>query len=229
MTTSQQSKKASKDFLTENSAAQRIVGAARQHFLAHGFRSVTMDDLAAELGMSKKTLYAFFPSKTDLLRAVLLDKFRSVEADLDRIASECSSDFLLALRELLACMQHHTGEIQPPFVRDIRRESPEIFKLVESRRRQVIQRYFGRIFDEGQRAGIFRTDVPARLMIEILLGATDAIMNPPKLAELGLAPKDGYLAIITVVLEGVLTDQERPKGDKEKRDKKQGARAGSGR
>jgi AcrR family transcriptional regulator len=217
MTTSQQSKKASTDLLPENSAAQRIVGAARQHFLAHGFRSVTMDDLAAELGMSKKTLYAFFPSKTDLLRAVLLDKFRSVEADLDRIASECSSDFLLALRELLACMQHHTGEIQPPFVRDIRRESPEIFKLVESRRRQVIQRYFGRIFAEGQRAGIFRKDVPARLMIEILLGATEAVMNPPKLAELGLAPKDGYLAIITVVLEGVLTEQGRPKGDKEKR------------
>ena len=33
-------------------AAQRIVTAARQHFFAHGFRGVTMDDLAAELGMA---------------------------------------------------------------------------------------------------------------------------------------------------------------------------------
>ncbi|MGN6719163.1 MAG: helix-turn-helix domain-containing protein, partial [Candidatus Binatia bacterium] len=47
--------------------AERIVSAARAHFFAHGFRSVTMDDLAAELGMSKKTLYAQFPSKTELL------------------------------------------------------------------------------------------------------------------------------------------------------------------
>jgi AcrR family transcriptional regulator len=212
MTTSQQSKKASKDLLAENSAAQRIVTAARRHFFAHGFRSVTMDDLAEELGMSKKTLYASFASKTELLRAVLLDKFRSVETDLDRITSECSSDVLVALRELLACMQLHTGEIQPPFVRDIRRESPEIFKLVESRRRQVIQRYFGEMFDEGRKEGIFRKDVPTGLMIEILLGATEAIMNPPKLAELGLTPKDGYLTIIAVVLEGVLTEKGRSGG-----------------
>ena len=41
----------------------RIVAAARRYFLAHGFRGVTMDDLAAELGMSKKTLYAHFSSK----------------------------------------------------------------------------------------------------------------------------------------------------------------------
>ncbi|PYK63066.1 MAG: hypothetical protein DME50_18215, partial [Verrucomicrobia bacterium] len=37
---------------------QRIVEAARAHFFSHGFRSVTMDDLAEELGISKKTLYA---------------------------------------------------------------------------------------------------------------------------------------------------------------------------
>jgi hypothetical protein len=46
-------------------------------------------------------------------------------------------------------------------------------------------------------------------MIEILLGATEAIMNPPKMAELGLTPKTGFLAIIIVVLEGVLTEKGR--------------------
>jgi AcrR family transcriptional regulator len=205
------SKKNTAEKPVENSAPRRIITAARRHFFAHGFRSVTMDDVAEELGMSKKTLYAFFPSKTDLLRTVLLDKFHSVEADLDRITFERSSDVLVTLRELLACMQLHTGEIQPPFVRDIRRESPEIFRLVESRRRDVIQRYFGKIFDQGRRAGIFRKDISTKLMIEILLGATEAIMNPPKLAELRLTPKAGYMTIITVVLEGVLTAKGRPR------------------
>lgn len=189
----------------------RIVTAAQRHFFTHGFRSVTMDDLAEELGMSKKTLYASFPSKDSLVRAVLLDKFRRVEADLDRITSQSSSDALGALRELLACMQAHTGEIQPPFVRDIRREAPEMFNLVQSRRRDVIQRHFGRIFDEGRRAGIFRKDIPSKLMIEILLSVTEAIMNPPKMAELGLTPKTGFSAIIAVVLEGVITDAARSK------------------
>src|SRR5499426_4689645 len=89
--------------VSENFAAQRIVTAARRHFFAHGFRSVTMDDLAEELGMSKKTLYASFSGKTDLLRAVLLDKFRSIETDLERIASAASTNVLDSLQQLLAC------------------------------------------------------------------------------------------------------------------------------
>ena len=193
----------------DNPAAQRIVAAARNHFFAHGFRSVTMDDLAEDLGMSKKTLYAAFPSKLDLLHAVLLDKFRHVEADLDRVMAAVSTDVLGALHQLLACMQRHAGEIQPPFVRDIRREAPEVFKTVEDQRRKIIQRYFGKIFEEGRRAGIIRKDIPTRLMIEMLVGVTEAIMNPPKMAELGLTPKSGYISVITVMLEGLLSEKGR--------------------
>jgi len=193
----------------DNLAANRIVVAARSHFFAHGFRSVTMDDLADELGMSKKTLYVAFPSKLDLLRAVLLEKFRHVEADLDKVMSTVSSDVLGALHHLLACMQRHAGEIQPPFVRDIRREAPEVFKTVEDQRRKIIQRYFGKIFEEGRRAGIIRKDIPTRLMIAMLVGVTEAIMNPPKMAELGLTPQTGYVSVVTVMLEGLLTEKGR--------------------
>ena len=55
------------------------------HFFSHGFRSVTMDDLAEELGISKKTLYAHFPGKFDLLEAVLAAKFAAVEATLKQV------------------------------------------------------------------------------------------------------------------------------------------------
>lgn len=195
----------------EKSAGQRIVTAARSHFFTHGFRNVTMDDLAEELGMSKKTLYASYPSKAALLRAVILDKFRSIEMDLDRVTTENATDMLVVLHELLACVQRHAEEIQPPFVRDIRREAPEMFDLVQSRRRAVIQRYFGKLFDNGRRAGIFRKDIPTRMMIEILLSATEAIINPPKMAELGLTPKTGFVTVISVILEGVLSDKGRVK------------------
>jgi AcrR family transcriptional regulator len=200
--------------LPEVTTGRRIVAAARRHFFAHGFRSVTMDDLAQELGMSKKTLYSSFPSKVDLLRAVLLDKFRSVEGDLERVMSAPSRDVRATLHQLLASMQRHAEEIQPPFVRDIRRETPAMFQLVQSRRRDLIQRYFGRLFEDGRRAGIIRRDIPARLMIEVLIGATEAVMNPPKMAELGLAPSTGYRSIMTIVFEGLLTSKGRSKQDK---------------
>jgi AcrR family transcriptional regulator len=190
-------------------ALQRIITAARQDFFAHGFRRVTMDDLADELGMSKKTLYACFPSKADLLRAVIMDKFRSVEIDLQNITAGFSKDMLDSLHQLLACLQRHTAEIQPPFVRDIRREAPQMFELVQSRRRQLIQKYFGTLLDECRKAGIVRRDVSTRLIIEILLGATEAIMNPVRMAELDLTPSVGYSTIIDVVFEGVLTEKGR--------------------
>jgi AcrR family transcriptional regulator len=197
------------DAALPNPAAQRIITAARREFFAHGFRSVTMDDLAEDLGMSKKTLYALFPGKSALLRAVLLDKFRSVEADLDQVTAPASTDELAALHGLLACMQRHTEEIQPPFVRDIRREAPEIFELVQKRRRQVIQRYFGKLFDECRRAGVVRKDISTRLIIEVLLGAAEAIMNPAKMAELNLTLQAGFSTVTAVVLEGVLTERAR--------------------
>lgn len=168
-----------------------------------------MDDLAEELGMSKKTLYACFPSKTALLEAVILEKFRAVDADLGRITSDGSSDCLDSLHRLLACVQGHMDEIRPPFVRDLRREVPDLFNVVESRRRDVIQRHFGKVFLEGRRAGLIRRDIPPKLAIEILLGAVQAVMNPPKMEELGLTPKAGFTAIIRVVLEGLTTEHAR--------------------
>ena len=193
----------------DDDSAVRIIAVARQHFFAHGFRGVTMDDLAGELGMSKKTLYASFPTKTDLLRAVLLDKFRRVEVDLQRIAAGFSNGMLESLHQLLVCLQRHTEEIQPPFVRDIRREAPQMFELVQTRRRQIIQTYFGSLLDECRKAGIVRKDISTRLIIEILLGATEAIINPVRMAELDLSPKTGYSTIISVVFEGVLTEKGR--------------------
>jgi len=193
----------------DDDVAARIIAVARQYFFAHGFRGVTMDDLAGELGMSKKTLYAFFPTKTDLLRAVLLDKFRRVEADLQLIVTAFPNDMLDSLRQLLACLQRHTEEIRPPFVRDIRREAPQLFELVQTRRRQIIERYFGSLLEGCRKAGIVRKDISTRLIIEILLGATEAIMNPIRMAELDLTPKTGYSTIINVVFEGVLTKRGR--------------------
>ncbi len=191
---------------------QRIVEAARAHFFCHGFRSVTMDQLAEELGISKKTLYAHFPGKIELLEAVLADKFAGVEAKLNEIARAHPHDFSTALHELLANMQRELDEIKPPFVRDMRQKAPDVFKVIERRRAALIERFFGKLFIEGQRAGMVRKDVPAKLTIEILLAIVQAIMNPLKMEELGMTPKEGFAGILKIILEGALTRRGRTIG-----------------
>src|SRR5690242_10425008 len=111
--------------------ARQVIAAARRQFFVHGFRRVSMDDLAADLRMSKKTLYACFPSKSSLVEAVLKDKFNEVEADLAYMSSERSDDMEEAIHRFLHRVQRHTAEIHPPFVRDLGRETPELFSIVE--------------------------------------------------------------------------------------------------
>jgi len=185
------------------------VEAARGHFFSHGFRSVSMDDLAAELAISKKTLYLHFASKIALLEAVLADKFASVETTSEEIVRAYPHDFPVALHELLANMQRELDEIKPPFVRDMRQKAPHVFKSVERRRADLVERFFGNLFIEGQRTGMVRKDVPAKLIIEILLAMVQAIMNPPKMEELGMMPKEGFAGILKIVLEGALTRKGR--------------------
>ncbi len=171
-----------------------------------------MDDLAAELGISKKTLYAHFPGKIELLEAVLADKFAGVETKLNEVMRAHPHDFARALHELLTNTQRELDEIKPPFVRDMRQKAPQVFKVIERRRAALIERFFGKLFIEGQRTGMVRKDVPARLIIEILLTIVQAIMNPPKMEELGMMPKEGFAGILKIVLEGALTRKARTIG-----------------
>src|ERR1700704_4403675 len=188
---------------------QRIVDAARVHFFSHGFRSVTMDDLAEELGISKKTLYAHFPGKFDLLEAVLADKLAGVETMLKEVTRAQPHDFPASLRELRAGTKRKLDEIKPPFVRDMRQKAPQVFQVIERRRAALFQRYFGNLLLAGQRAGMVRRDVPANLIIEILLAMVQSIMNPPKMEELGMMPKEGFSGILKIILEGALTAKGR--------------------
>lgn len=188
---------------------RQVIAAARQQFFLHGFRRVSMDDLAAELRMSKKTLYACFSSKSSLVEAVLKDKFNEVDADLSRLASEASSDIEEAIHRFLQRVQRHTSEIHPSFVRDLGREAPDLFRIVEHRRRRLIRHHVAALFNKGRKAGLIRKDIPVHLIIEILLGAVEAIMIPSKVTELGLTLERGYSTIIRLILEGAIERRSR--------------------
>ncbi|MEO6788715.1 MAG: TetR/AcrR family transcriptional regulator [Chthoniobacteraceae bacterium] len=183
---------------------ERIVAGARRHFFAQGFRSVTMSDLAVELGMSKKTLYVHFPGKTALLEAMIDDKLAHIHADLAEIMDTEKIAFPEKLRRLLAGLRRHTAEIQPAFVRDVRKEAPELFARIQQGRRKLIHRCFGKLIEDGRKAGAIRSDIPVKLLIEMLIGTVDAVLVPARMEELGITLRTGFAQIISVFVEGVL-------------------------
>jgi AcrR family transcriptional regulator len=181
-----------------------ILAAARRYFFENGFRRATMDELAGELGMSKKTLYACFTSKHELLRAIILQKLGEAEVDFSAITRSAGGDFLEDLRRFLDVIHRHSQEITPQFVRDMHREPPEFFELIQTRRHEMIRIHFRQLLTRGREQGIVREDIPAALVIEIVLAAVQAILIPVKMMELNITPRAGFAGIIQVVMEGVL-------------------------
>ena len=134
-----------------------------------------------------------------------------MDLDLATAIADCGKNFSVCLHRLLSAMQRQTQELQPAFVRDMERSAPDLFRRVLLRRREIIQRHFGKLLSAGQKAGLIRKDIPLNVAIEILIGMTEAIVNPAKVMELELTPGKAFSTVIAIYLEGMIT----PKGRRE--------------
>jgi AcrR family transcriptional regulator len=189
--------------------AQRILSSARRHIMAHGFKNVTMDDLASEIGMSKKTVYAHFPSKSALVESVLTQKLDEAERELGSVLEENSGDFIDALHRLTAHLQRHSGEPQPVFVRDLSREEPALAEYLIARRRTIVEKTFVKLLACGRDAGHVRDDIPVEFLIEVLLAVLETIAVPEHLANHNLSVTECLNQILSTFLHGVLTEKAR--------------------
>ena len=189
-------------------SGERIVGTAERIFFAGGFSRVLMDDLARELGMSKKTLYSHFASKEDLLRAVLARRTVEVERGLEAIVS-AKETFPLKLGHLARFLQGKVAAVSPLFLEDIRRYAPECFQVVEEFRARAIPRYFGRLFEEGIRSGHVRRQVNRELLVRMLVLSVQGIIRPEMVEELHLRPREALEHILAIIFDGILTPRGR--------------------
>lgn len=190
---------------TDADIRARIVQAARAHFFTYGYTALTMDDLAAELGMSKKTLYRHFPSK-DALVGELLEAFASeVRAMADTLFADDSLRFTTKLHRFTAAMVRRFAAIKPHVIRDLERFAPQVYQKIAELRLRNIPHVFGQIFRQGQKAGMIRTDVDAAFAVEFWRAAINGLMHPSSLERLGLTPDQAFEKAIDLFFAGFLT------------------------
>ncbi len=183
----------------------RILRQARADFFTHGYSRFTMDDLAAELGMSKKTLYVHFAGKDDIIAAVIQDLGEEVRADAEAILRNRELSFAEKLRGFVLGMMARLATLDPRTVRDLQRYAPELFTRVDEVRRKNIPYIFGRLVEEGQATGMVRTDVPPPFAIEFFLHAMQGLLQGPALERLRLAPSEVIAQGIDLFFGGLLT------------------------
>ena len=185
--------------------AQRIIAAARAHLFTYGYSALTMDELAAELGMSKKTLYVHFPSKDALVEAILLQFVSEVRTSADALFSDQSLSFTAKLHRFSEAMVQRFSRIGPHLLRDLQRSAPHIYRKIEEFRHHNIPHIFGQILRQGQAAGMVRADLDPKLAIEFWRPAIQSLMHPDTLERLKLSPDEMFTQAIDLFFGGLLT------------------------
>ncbi|WP_393087170.1 TetR/AcrR family transcriptional regulator [Streptomyces sp. LN704] len=182
--------------------ADVIVEAAGRLFFAPGFARVSMDELARELGMSKKTIYRHFPDKRSLLTAVLDRQFAAVEATLVAAAEETEGrPFGVRVQRFLLAAGSELGRIGAAQLASGRGDVM-LRQYVEQRVDAVVYGRLDELFREGHRQGLLAT--APELLSEITRGAVERLLSSQLPRELDWTAADLLRATVDTVLYGAI-------------------------
>lgn len=188
---------------------QRLVAEADRLFFTRGFSSVSMDELARSLRMSKKTLYRMFPSKQELLRAVLHRLITEAEQSTDAIFNDGELSFVEKLDRLLALIGTYVIRLRQPILDDIRRSAMDVWEEFDAWRQQRVLGKFGKLIRQGIDEGMIRQDLDPQVLTMIHAAAIRGVMNPEALVQLPLSASQAFQAVIAVIFQGILSEKAR--------------------
>jgi AcrR family transcriptional regulator len=188
-------------------ARARILEKAEEFFLTHGYSRVTMDELAAELRMSKKTLYRHFSSKEELGEAAIVASFARIGEELARVAGDERRDFTERFHGFVKVLAGRYTRAAP-VLRDLQRDAPALWQRLLEVRRASVQAHFGGLLAQGVKAGALRADVEPRLVLRMVLALVDQVMRPDVLEELGMTAEHVLPGMLGVMLDGIRTGRE---------------------
>ena len=152
----------------DNCTASKIFEKARHLFNNVGVRNTTMDDLARELGISKKTLYKEIDNKADLVKFCVQYDLQQDENTINAISQNTEN----AIEELVLIAAHISKELQiyhPSILKDITKFYPECWQLIEYHKNTFIQKNISDNIKKGIKQGLYRKDVNAELATKIQL------------------------------------------------------------
>jgi AcrR family transcriptional regulator len=187
---------------------QRIVEVASKRFRQVGISKVTLDEIASELGMSKKTVYKFFPSKEELLAAVVHEMMNGLRAMVEGIVASNKS-FTEKLPEILGHLGRQIGTTSKQFLIDLQRFTPELWKEMDRFRRERILTNVRQLFLQAKEEGIFRKDLNIDLFLLLFISSVQGIVNPQVLSEHSFSMNEALDGIFNVILEGAMTEEAR--------------------
>ncbi len=142
---------------------KRIIKQATSFFKAYGVRSITMDDIAKELAMSKKTIYQYFKDKNSIVVECVKKNILEEEDEMCSIQSEVE-DTMEKMFKISEHIRALLRNINPALMYDLQKYHPEAWKLHQQHMFDKTKGYLINILNQGITDGYFRSDIDVEVL-----------------------------------------------------------------
>jgi AcrR family transcriptional regulator len=163
---------------------EKIILKSTELFLNLGFKSVTMDDIATEMGISKKTIYVSFKNKTKLVEAVTFHLFDVICGGIDCIFEKSSNPIEELYEIKMFVMQHLKNEKTSP-QHQLKKYYFEIHEMLREKQFEKMHDSVSRSLHHGIDTGVFRSTINvefiSRMYFNGMTGIKDETIFPSSL------------------------------------------------
>jgi AcrR family transcriptional regulator len=158
-------------------AIERIIEGGEELFLKAGIKSVTMDDIAKHLGISKKTIYHFFKDKNELVIALVKKKLKEDEEQMEEIISK-STNVIDEMINMMKCSEDIMSRINPVVIHDMQKYHPEAWKEFQNFKSEVLVCTMAQLLEKGIKQGYIRPDIDVKVMSLMRVHQLELGFNP---------------------------------------------------
>ena len=181
---------------------ENILDKVFEMYNRYGVKSVTMDDVAAMLGMSKKTLYLHVQDKNDLVNKVItraLEQFENKKGCI--IKKELSA--IEELVEITSMMNEHLKKYNPALDYDLKKYYPMLFKKLSEKRREGIYRGISRNLEKGLKEGFYREEIDVDIITRIFVSRVELSFENPMFTSEEMTSSKVFKEIMIYHLHGI--------------------------
>lgn len=157
--------------------SKKIADRAHALFIRYGIRSISMDDIAADLGISKKTIYQFYANKDSLVEA-LVDKETDKHVFRCKTPMAKSGDAIIELYFLLGYAMEFFNILNPAIVYDLEKNHESAFKKLKDHKVLFLHQAIKVSIERGIKMGLYRDDFDIDLITRFFIESLTLILDP---------------------------------------------------
>jgi AcrR family transcriptional regulator len=160
-----------------NDTAKRIFQQAHLLFMQYGLKSVSMDDIAGKMGISKKTIYQFYADKEALVAQVVrqITSDNQLQCDNDIYNSENAiHEIILAMDQMSKLFE----TMNPSILFDLQKYYPQAFKFFQAHKNDYVYGKIKQNITRGIKEGLYRSDLNLEIVSRYRVESIVIAFNP---------------------------------------------------